>query len=159
MFDPRAFRDALGCFATGVCVVTCRAADGTPLGVTVNSFSSVSLEPPLVLFSLDRAGSCCADFVTAPSFAVNVLSERQIELSRTFAQSNGGFAGIAFEEWDTGSPILPDCLSSLECDAHAAHDGGDHIILVGRVRRLSCVEDGQPLLYFRGRYSGLRGDV
>lgn len=151
-FDSRAFRDALGCFATGVAIITARRADGEPEGITVNSFASVSLDPPLVLFSLDRKARCADCMLSADHYAVHVLSADQAELSRAFATKGG----VPWEQFDwhagmTGCPILPGALATLECAVHARHDGGDHVILVGKVLSLRHGE-GDPLLYFRGRY-------
>ncbi|WP_114393732.1 flavin reductase family protein [Oleisolibacter albus] len=155
--DARAFRDALGCFATGVCVATTRTVDGRPLGVTVNSVASVSLDPPLVLFCLDREAESLAAFSQAPGFALTMLAEEQKPLSRAFA---GGppderWAGVDPQYWETGAPVIPGGLASLDCIRHAMHDGGDHVILVGRVVRLWSRSDGRPLLYFRGGYNKL----
>ncbi|HYM30168.1 MAG TPA: flavin reductase family protein [Candidatus Cybelea sp.] len=154
--NSRDFRDAMGRFATGVCIVTCKDMDGRPWGATVNSFSSVSLDPPLVLFSLDRAANCFTQFSSCRSFAVNVLRVEQVDLSRAFAsQTNDKWNGVGYETWDTGAPILAGSLASLECDAVASHDGGDHVIFIGRVRRLSHGASGEPLLYFQGKYRAL----
>lgn len=156
-FDPRDFRHALGCFATGIAVATTLEQDGTPVGVTVNSFSSVSLDPPLVQFCLGRMAMSFVAFSTAPSFAVNILSADQTDLSVRFSKRDlqERWGGVATERWDTGVPILSGCLASLECDREHLFDAGDHTIVVGRVRRLSFRGDGQPLLYFRGGYAGL----
>lgn len=155
--DPRAFRNALGCFATGITVVTTLRADGHPVGVTVNSFASVSLDPPLVLFSLARASQTCDMFAKSPAFAVNVLADDQEELSNRFSRRDleERWDGVPIERWDTGVPVLTGCLAALECDREAVHDGGDHAIIVGRVRRLRSTTDGAPLLYFRGAYTRL----
>ncbi|MCW5750382.1 MAG: flavin reductase family protein [Alphaproteobacteria bacterium] len=151
-FDSRAFRDALGCFATGVAIITTRHADGQPEGVTVNSFASVSLDPPLVLFSLDRKARCFDCLHVAEHYAVHVLRADQADLSSAFATKGGvPWERIAWSPGMTGCPILPGALATLECAVHARHDGGDHVILVGRVLNLRCA-DGDPLLYFRGRY-------
>ncbi|HYE50128.1 MAG TPA: flavin reductase family protein [Azospirillaceae bacterium] len=153
-FDPRAFRDALGRFATGIAVATTRDGEGAPVGVTVNSVTSVSLEPPLVLFCLDRAANTLPAFEAAPGFALNILEEGQQDLSIRFSlfHAPDRWDGVAREAWETGSPILEGCLASLECVRHAVYDGGDHVILVGRVVRLVAREDGRPLLYWRGAY-------
>lgn len=149
----RAFRDALGCFATGICVVTCRTLEGMPHGVTVNSFSSVSLDPPLVLFSLDRANNSFAHFHAAERFAINVLSAQQESLSRGFARTTGDrFDGVAYDVGLTGAPLLPGSLAVFECAKHAAHSGGDHEIIIGRVLDFACLSDAESLLYYRGRY-------
>lgn len=155
--DPRTFRDALGCFATGIAVVTTLEPDGTPVGVTVNSFSSVSLDPPLVQFCLGRAAMSFAAFTAAPSFAVNILADDQADLSVRFSRRDQQerWGGVAVERWDSGVPILAGCLASLECDMEHQFSGGDHVILVGRVRRLASRTDGRPLLYFRGGYANL----
>lgn len=155
--DPRAFRSALGCFATGIAVVTTLEPNGLPVGVTVNSFSSVSLDPPLVQFCLGRAAMSFAAFAAAPSFAVNILADDQEDLSARFSRRDlqERWSGVAVETWDTGVPVLTGSLATLECDRAHLFDGGDHVIVVGRVRRLASREDGKPLLYFRGRYAGV----
>lgn len=156
-FDQRDFRSALGQFATGITVVTTCAPDGELLGVTVNSFNSVSLEPPLILFSLERRAMSLPAFETAGSFAINVLSEAQIALSQNFARTQGDkWAGISFHRWATGSPILAGCLAAFECRTHAIHDGGDHRIFIGEVLRFEAKPEGDPLIYFRGSYTALR---
>jgi len=154
--DHRALRDVFGRFATGVCIVTCAGAGRAPCGVTVNSFTSVSLDPPLILFSLDRRRGSYAQFADSRHFAVNVLEKSQIGLSMIFA--SGGvdkWRGLAYETWETGAPILPDCLASMECDRIGEHAGGDHTIVLGRVLRTRCASEGEPLLYFRGEYRGI----
>lgn len=155
--DSRAFRNALGCFATGITVITTVEPDGTPVGVTVNSFSSVSLDPPLVLFCLGRASQSLAAFESAGAYAVNILADDQQDLSNRFANRNlqERWDGVAAERGVTGVPLLKGCLATIECDLDKMLDGGDHVILVGRVRRLESREDGKPLLYFRGGYKEL----
>lgn len=156
-FDSRAFRSALGSFATGIAVITTIAPDKSPIGVTVNSFSSVSLDPPLVQFCLGRAAMSYEAFTIAPSFAVNILAEDQADLSVRFSKRDlqERWEGVGVERWDTGVPILAGCLANLECDREHIYDGGDHVIVVGRVRRLSATGEGKPLLYFRGSYAQL----
>jgi flavin reductase (DIM6/NTAB) family NADH-FMN oxidoreductase RutF len=154
--DRLEFRKAMGCYATGVTVITAMSAVGNPVGMTVNSFNSVSLDPPLVLFSLDRKATHFADFMAASYFAVNILAEEQQQLSRTFStQGIDRWNGISYERWETGSPILPGTLAAFDCVTEARHDGGDHIILVGRVLKLGFAADGTPLLYYRGKYDQL----
>lgn len=156
-FDQREFRTALGHFATGITVVTARASNGDLLGVTVNSFNSVSLDPPLVLFSLERRALSLPAFETAGSFAVNILSDSQTHLSQNFARTQGDkWQGIAFDLWETGSPILQGCLAAFDCRTHAIHDGGDHRIFLGEVLRFEAQAEGTPLLYFRGSYTTLK---
>jgi flavin reductase (DIM6/NTAB) family NADH-FMN oxidoreductase RutF len=153
-FDRRAFRNALGCFATGVTVVTTVTDTGDPVGLTANSFSSVSLDPPLVLFCLDRASHNLAAFQASGRFAVNVLSDDQRDLSVRFSTTIGDrWDGVAWEVWATGAPVLSGCLAALDCETEAVHEGGDHVIIVGRVKRFASVVDGKPLLYFRGNYA------
>ncbi|WP_029006746.1 flavin reductase family protein [Azospirillum halopraeferens] len=155
--DSRAFRSALGTFATGIAVITAECPDGTPVGVTVNSFSSVSLDPPLVLFCLGRASRSFDLFVHGTAFAVNILAAEQQELSARFARRDDQdrWEGVGIERWETGAPILTGCLANLDCTREAVYDGGDHVILVGRVRRLASRDDGNPLLYVRGGYATL----
>lgn len=155
-FDSRDFRSALGCFATGIAVITAQPADGHPVGVTVNSFSSVSLDPPLVLYCLGKASQSFDALAAAPGFAVNVLAEDQTELSVRFSRSalQDRFAGLSVTAGVTGAPILDGCLATLDCTREAVRDAGDHIIVIGRVRALASRE-GRPLLYFRGAYAEL----
>lgn len=152
--DSRRFREVCGAYATGVAVITTLDASDTPTGVTVNSFSSVSLDPPLVQFSLDRTASVYGVFEDAGHFAVNVLARDQEWLSARFATNANGFIGVEYVGWDMGCPIIHGCLANLECSRYALHDGGDHIIILGHVRRLECVPAGEPLLFHRGRYGG-----
>jgi flavin reductase (DIM6/NTAB) family NADH-FMN oxidoreductase RutF len=153
MIDPRQFRDALGHFATGVTVVTTRDTEGQAVGVTVNSFSSLSLDPPLILWSLAKKSYSLAAFETHPTFAVHVLASDQQELSNRFARAGTDkFAGIEPKEGFGGSPLLPGCAAVFECSTEFRYDGGDHVILVGRVQRFSTAER-PPLLFYRGRYA------
>ncbi len=159
------FRAALGAFATGVCVAATRDGTGLPAGVTINSFASVSLEPPLVLFCLGRDGAALARFSAAPSWAIHVLADTQRELARRFAVSRrhapgiDPWGGVAWEEDDAGLPVLSGCLARLTCLSERVIDGGDHSILIGRVSRLSWEKAGRPLLYFRGRYEAVAPPV
>lgn len=153
--DPRAFRNAMASFATGVTVVTAKTADGRPVGLTVSSFTSVSLEPPMVLFCLDRDTANLDTFCEGP-FAVNVLREDQKEVSIRFATRNGEKWSLTqHETWDSGCPILTGCLANLECGVEHVHEGGDHVIIVGRVQRVATNPGGQPLVYFRSAYAEL----
>ena len=154
--DPRAFRDHLGCFPTGVTIITALGPRGQPLGVTANSFNSVSLDPPLVLFSLDRRAYSLWDFLSTGHFAVNVLAEDQHELSSRFARSmSDKFTGVAIETWDHDCPILAHCHANFECSIAYTYAGGDHVIFVGRVERMACDTSKRPLLYYRGAYHRL----
>ncbi|MDF1722178.1 MAG: flavin reductase family protein [Minwuia sp.] len=157
---PREIRDAMGCFATGITVITALDADGRHVGLTANSFNSVSLDPPLVLFSLDRRANCVDAFRTDLGFAVNVLGEEQQAVSNHFAsKADDKFADLEFD-WQVGGngcALLDGAIASFECVTDALHDGGDHVIVVGRVTRLNRVEGASPLLYFQGQYAGLEG--
>ena len=157
--DYQAFRTALGCFATGITVVTAVGPSGELLGITANSFNSVSLEPPLVLFSLHRAAYSLGAFSDGGYFAVNVLREDQRDLSARFAQALvDKWGGVAYERWDTGCPILLGCLANFECRTRSLYDGGDHVIFLGEVLRLRCDPTGRPLLYFLGAYGTMEAE-
>jgi len=158
MIDTRNFRRALGQFATGVTVVTGIAQNGNAVGITVNSFASVSLDPPLILFCVDSSAPSCATFASGSSFALNVLSQDQEALSNNFASPlEDKFIDVEFDTWETGSPILKGCLANLECRREAVYDGGDHKIIVGRVEKLANSDTGHPLLYFQSNYARLGG--
>jgi flavin reductase (DIM6/NTAB) family NADH-FMN oxidoreductase RutF len=155
--DQRAFRDVLGCFATGVTIVTTLDPEGRLLGITANSFSSVSLDPPLVLFSLARKAYSFEAFRRSRHFAVNVLAADQSELSDTFARALADkWAGVAFEVWDTDCPIITGALAQFECRTVSSHDGGDHVVFIGAVERMAHDPAKTPLLYYKGRYRELR---
>lgn len=154
--DPRKFRDALGCFATGVTIVTARAIDGELLGITANSFSSVSLNPPLILFSLGRHAYSLKKFEECGHFAVNVLREGQRDLSASFATPLvDKFSSSNYSFCKSGCPVFDDALAIFDCAVRFRYDGGDHIIFVGEVNEMRISEEGSPLLYFRGRYRAL----
>lgn len=158
--DSRAFRDAMGCFATGVTLVTARDQDGEPIGLTANSFTSLSLDPPLVLWSLDRKSDTLPIFSTCSHFGVNVLQSHHRDISTKFATKlNHHFGDVPFETWDSGVPIVPDALAAMECEVFARHDGGDHVIMVGRVLRVQAHTDGKPLMFYRGKYADLNHQV
>ncbi|QNM81913.1 flavin reductase family protein [Sphingomonas sabuli] len=154
--DLRTLRDALGSFATGVTVVTCVDADGVPFGLTVNSFTSVSLDPPLLLVCIARQARCAAELAASPNFAVNVLQTGQQPDSIRFStRDQDRFGTTTWATGETGAPLLTDSLAVFECERHAIHDGGDHDILVGQVVRASFDPNMDPLLYFRGSYRRL----
>jgi flavin reductase (DIM6/NTAB) family NADH-FMN oxidoreductase RutF len=152
--EPLLFRQLLGCFPTGVAVITTTAADGQPAGLTCNSFSSVSLEPPLVLFSLRKASSLVSAFSEADAFAINILSQRQDALSGRFASSKiaDKFEGVSWRSGPLGMPIIEDCLASFECSVHARHDAGDHYIFIGEVKHMGEGCADQALVYYKGAY-------
>ncbi|ABS64495.1 flavin reductase domain protein FMN-binding [Parvibaculum lavamentivorans DS-1] len=154
--DIRKFRNALGWFATGVAVITTRVKGGEPFGITVNSFSSVSLDPPLVLWCLDKKSDTLAAFEQATHFTVNVLREEHQDLSARLARKGDhSLAGMDVREGESGSPALAEALAHFECEIEARHDAGDHVIMVGRVVKFDYVEEGRPLLYHRGAYQML----
>ncbi|MEO6225344.1 MAG: flavin reductase family protein [Sphingomicrobium sp.] len=157
--DPRTLRDALGCFATGVTVVTCLGDDGQPAGLTVNSFTSVSLDPPLLLVCLHKAASSAAALIGAERFAINVLQTGQQPASIRFAaRDEDRFGDTQWSCGETGAPILAESLGVFECERFAVYDGGDHHILVGQVIKASFDGGLDPLLFFRGSYRRLHFD-
>jgi len=154
--DARTFRDALGCFATGVTVVTAIGPDGTPIGLTANSFTSVSLDPPLLLVCIANDAGSAPVLREAERFAVNVLQIGQQPTSNRFAgKGEDRFAATPWEVGEHGTPVLKGSLSSFECERQDIHDGGDHFILVGRVLKAIFEPRRDPLLYFRGKYRKL----
>ena len=150
-------REALGSFVTGITVVTTRNG-GEPHGLTANSFSSVSLEPPLVLFSLSRAADCFDAFERAEAFAVNVLRSDQEDVSSRFATKDvDKWTGVDWRPGHGGCPLLEGAVAAFECRVAARHEGGDHVIYVGEVVRFDHRPDAAPLAFFRGRYTGVAG--
>jgi flavin reductase (DIM6/NTAB) family NADH-FMN oxidoreductase RutF len=155
-FDRRSFRDALASFPTGVTIITSRTSVGELVGITANSFGSVSLDPPLVLFSVARKAYSLQAFLEAPVFAVSVLASDQGAISNRFAVSSGEkWEGTPYTIAGHGCPIIDGALASFECDRHADYDGGDHVILVGYVRRFERLATGEPLVFSRGAYREL----
>lgn len=153
--DSRRLRDALGEFATGVAVVTACSRDGQPVGVTINSFASVSLDPPLVLWSLGLQSPSMAVFEACSHYAVNILAADQVELSQRFSQSQDDkFAGIETKVGAGGTPILTGCSAWFECRNELRYPGGDHIILVGHVENFDRQEK-PPLIFHGGQYRKL----
>jgi flavin reductase (DIM6/NTAB) family NADH-FMN oxidoreductase RutF len=156
--DPRTLRDALGCFATGVTVVTC-VQDDEPAGLTVNSFTSVSLDPPLLLVCLHKEAASAAALIAAEHFAINVLQTHQQPASISFStRGEDRFGSTPWSRGEAGAPILKDSLCVFECERYAVYDGGDHHILVGEVIKASFDASLDPLLYFRGSYRRLHFD-
>jgi flavin reductase (DIM6/NTAB) family NADH-FMN oxidoreductase RutF len=156
-FTDREFRDALGQFATGVAVVTAEV-EGTLLGATVSSFNSVSLAPPLILFSLARSAQSFPLWLNAKQFGVTVLGENQNDISNRFARGGADkWAGLAPLRGAHGVPLLRGGLVAFECETYSSHEGGDHQIIVGRVLSFSRSE-ARPLLFHGGRYQRLHSD-
>jgi 3-hydroxy-9,10-secoandrosta-1,3,5(10)-triene-9,17-dione monooxygenase reductase component len=154
-FTQTEFRNALGSFATGVSIVTTLGKNGQKVGMTANSFNSVSLTPPLVLWSIDKSTNCFDDFIAADAFAVHILAADQQDLSNRFATTGEDrFGNIQCTDGLSGIPILPHYSACFECKAANQFDGGDHIIMTGEVVRFS---DNQldPLLFYRGSYHKL----
>src|ERR1700761_4602995 len=158
-FSARELRDALGLFPTGVAVITAHAVHGERLGLTVSSFNSVSIDPPLVLFSVAKNAKSIAGWESINQFAVNILDEKQSEISTRFAKA-------LTDKWEgldpsrakvVDAPLIRDALASLECELWARYDGGDHIIVVGKVVPLSRMlqDNPRPLLFATGRYRRL----
>jgi len=154
-FDSARFRSACGTYPTGVAIVTTRSAAGRPVGLTINSFSSLSLDPPLILWNVATSSTSHDAFATAEHFAVHVLHAGQEELSRRFASRDPDrFAGIALDEGIGGIPVLADFQARLQCTRQTRLDGGDHSILIGQVAHIDLL-DYEPLIFFRGRYRAL----
>ena len=154
--DPRALRDALGCFTTGVTVVTAKSKSGRPYGVTVNSFNSLSLDPPLVLWSLSQHSGSYSAFVEAGHFAVHVLCEGQEHLCLQFARSAiDRFTGIELGEGLGEVPLLPDVAALFECRSLYRYWGGDHVIFIGRVDRCHQWPERKPLVFHQGQLKRL----
>lgn len=158
--SPVDFRTAMGAFATGVTVVTVRSSDDVLHGMTVNSFSSVSLDPMLVLVCLNATSRGVQLIADAGVFGVNVLSSTQEALSRWFASrarpaDSSMFDGVDIQSGATGCPVLPDASASFDCRVHRLHDGGDHVIAVGEVVALRHRADREPLLFHAGSYRSL----
>jgi flavin reductase (DIM6/NTAB) family NADH-FMN oxidoreductase RutF len=156
-FESRDFRDALGSFATGVCVITANPDGYEPFGMTVNSFASVSLDPALVLWSLQNNSECLPAFEKADSFAVNILTTEQQDLSNYYAKKGDhSLVKDSYRLGKTGLPVLRGALTTFECKVWARYPGGDHVILVGQVKEMSTNPNGKPLLFHSGRYAEIR---
>lgn len=153
--NARVFRDALGRFATGVTVVTIMGPDG-PMGFTANSFASLSLDPALVLWSPAKASQRYPFFVAARHYAIHVLGQHQADLPARLSRGGLGFEGLDWQLNAEGVPTLAGALARFDCAQHATHDGGDHLIIVGQVLRLT-LEEGEPLVFAKGRFGGFTG--
>ena len=152
---PDELRRALGRFVTGVTIVTCRDEHGEPIGLTANSFNALSLDPPLVLWSLRQASSTIEAFTNASHFAVNVLAADQVDLSRRFARpSSAKFDAGEWTNGQGGAPLLSGCVAVFECRRHSHHAAGDHLLFIGEVERIGGSAD-TPLVYHAGHYRTL----
>ncbi len=153
--DALTFRQIAGCFATGVAIATTKAKDGTPYGLTVNSFTSLSLDPLLVLVNIDKQAGVYDAFMQSDTYAVNILQQSQKALSQQFAATGiDRFAGVPYRNGQLGAPILDGCLAFFDCKIVNRLDGGDHTIFIGAVLD-GAAGDGQPLLFYRGQYRQL----
>ena len=155
-FDNKDLRNALGQFPTGVCVITSAPEGTSPFGMTVNSFSSLSLDPALLLWSLQKNSDLAKAWDQATHFAVNVLKKEQVTLSNTYAKKNDhDLRPQDYRIGKTGNPVLKESLVNFECRIHARHDGGDHIIIVGEVLEMNQSPTGEPLVFHSGQYREL----
>jgi len=153
VFPPELLREVLGLYPTGITVVTARAADGGLCGVTVNSFSSVSLDPPLVLFSLSRKLYTLEALLSARTFAIHFLRDDQKHISARFARAQSNkWEDVKYRDGLTGSPVLDGSLAVLECELYAQYDGGDHVIVLGRIAQIEKDTGCHALVFYRGRY-------
>lgn len=158
LIEPRALRAVLGRFATGVAIITCRDAAGTPVGLTANSFSALSLDPPLILWSLRQASPSLPAFQSARHFAINILAESQVDLSRRFASPvNDKFAEGLWQEGAGGAPVLGGAAAVLECESTLQQEAGDHVLFIGRVLAMADLSTA-PLVFHGGHYHML-GEV
>ena len=156
MDEMKEFRQCLGKFATGVTVVTCTDDDGRPYGITANSFSSVSLEPRLILWNIAKVSNSLQAFLDAEYFAINILTADQQDLSSHFAKSDHTlFDEIEIDRSAQNVPLIPDSLACFECRTQQIHDCGDHFIVIGEVLRFAST-DADPLLFFGGTYAAIR---
>ena len=152
-FSQTEFRSALGMFATGVTIVTARARDGTLVGLTANSFNSVSMTPPLVLWSLSRLAGSMAAFSAGSHYAINILGADQQDLAKQFAARDGDrFAGVRFSEGAGGAPLLEGTAATFECYNRSRYEEGDHVIFVGEVERCRYQTGASPLLFHGGKF-------
>lgn len=152
----RALRDALGRFATGVTVITTKTAQG-PAGFTANSFASVSLDPALVLWSAAKSSARFPIFSAAKFYSIHILAEDQAPLAARFSRGGAGFDGLDVAQSADGNPVFPTALARFDCHQHAVHDGGDHLIIVGRVLQFT-LRNAQPLLFNQGNFGRFTPD-
>jgi flavin reductase (DIM6/NTAB) family NADH-FMN oxidoreductase RutF len=159
VIDSRALRQALGCFPTGVTIVTALAGNGAMVGLTVNSFNSLSLHPPLVLWSLATRSSSRLAFESAGHFAVNVLADDQVALSQRFSsQRPDKVDELVMHAGLGGAPLIEGCSAHIECSTQSSQVEGDHVLFIGRVERVRC-SDRPPLVFVGGRYRGVGAEL
>ena len=153
--DPATFRQVLGAYPTGVCAITATAPDGTRAAMVIGSFTSVSLDPPLVGFLPDKGSTSWPLIETAGHFCVNVLgSDQQDVCRRLAAKGNDKFAGMDVATSAHGHPVIPNSIAQIDCDIHDVVDAGDHWFVMGKVLSLEVVRDEDPMLFHRDRYGG-----
>lgn len=153
-FDPKDFRRALGKFPTGVTVITTRDADGNPIGMTASSFNTLSIDPALVLWSIDKGAYSLDAFTKGKGFAINVLRNDQVELSNNFARrGEDKFAGVDTRDCTNGAPLLPDTAAWFACNTWEVYEGGDHFIIVGQVTEYHYEDNVGSLVFHNGRYA------
>ena len=158
VIDPATFRQVLGSYPTGVCAITAIGADGVPTGLVVGSFTSVSLDPPLVGFLPDKSSSTWPQIEAAGKFCVNVLASDQQQVCRQLAAKGADkFAGLEFALSEHGLPVIAGSLARIECTIYSVTDAGDHLFVLGRVLGLETTRDDDPMLFHRGRYGGFAG--
>ena len=154
--DPRDFRDGLGTFATGVTVITTFSPEGHAVGITVNSFTSVSLDPPLILWCLGNDAESYRSFEACSRFSVHILHQGQQDVSGIFSiRGNNKFANVDWDSSDFGTPRLADFTTCLHCAVETTYAGGDHLIILGRVLRIDRGQNSEPLVYHEGSYRRL----
>lgn len=152
----RALRDALGRFATGVTVITTKTELG-PAGFTANSFASVSLDPALVLWSAAKSSARFPVFSAAKSYSIHILAEDQAPLAARFSRGGAGFEGLFVVQSSDGNPVIPNTLARFDCHQHSLHDGGDHLIIIGRVVQFT-LRNAQPLVFNQGSFGRFNPD-
>lgn len=157
LFDSRAFRHALGHFPTGVAIVTTRTPEGRPVGLTINSFSSLSLEPPLIMWSLANQSPSLNVFENCNYFAINVISQAQVDAALGFANPKieDKFALVSHMDGEEGVPLLDNCVATFVCKNYRQHEGGDHTLFIGRVVRHSTITEHEPAVFHRGQFTRL----
>ena len=156
--DPATFRQVLGSYPTGVCAITATGADGAAVGMVIGSFTSVSLDPPLVGFLPDKNSSTWPLIEAAGHFCVNVLASDQQHICRQLsAKGSDKFAGLEIAMSDHGHPVIAGAIARIDCDIHAVVDAGDHWFVLGKVLGLETTRDDNPMLFYRGQYGGFAG--
>lgn len=156
--DPAQYRTVLGSYPTGVCAITASGVDGAPVGMVIGSFTSVSLDPPLVGFLPDKTSSTWPLIAAAGQFCVNVLASDQMDVCRQLAAKGADkFAGVDYALSASGDPVIAGAIARIDCAVHAVIEAGDHWFVLGRVVALEVTRDGDPMLFWRGKYGGFAG--